>query len=121
MKRLLYYNPKYVKRMLDKNHPGVEKLADYLKIFKSRGVPIDRTGTIVVPFHHASIFPIPTLRPSKSYEEICNDRAIELLRRADALDTTAYVFWSGGIDSTLALISLLKHATLAQKARLAVL
>ena len=47
---------------------------------------------------------------TKTYEDICDERAKELLERATKLDVALYTFWSGGIDSTLALTSFLKNA-----------
>jgi len=69
-----------------------------------------------------NIFPLPALYPlSRTYEQLCDDRARELLQRAEDLDMPLYVSYSGGIDSTLVLVSLLKNAGPAQKARIAVL
>ena len=48
-------------------------------------------------------------------------RAKELLARAERLDVSLYSFWSGGIDSTCVLVSLLKNASASQKERIVVL
>jgi hypothetical protein len=65
---------------------------------------------------------MPKIRPfAKTFEEICNERARELIARAEKLDTNIFVFWSGGIDSTLALVSLIKNSTAREKERLTVL
>ena len=40
---------------------------------------VDRTGTIRMPIKTKSFFPLPTMRSfSKTFEEICNERAVEL-------------------------------------------
>jgi len=57
-----------------------------------------------------SIFPLPKMRDFReNYQDICEQRAVDLLKLADTLDVGIYVFWSGGVDSTCALASLLKH------------
>lgn len=110
--RLLHYNPSVVTGATHGTHPGISTFANYFKIYNESVVPIDRTHTISIPIHTLSLFPVPELRPfTTSYEEICNERAQTLLARAAQKEIGISVFWSGGIDSTLALISLLKVAT----------
>jgi hypothetical protein len=120
--RLLQYNPNVVTHESNFHLPGIEKFSKFFKIYNPTVVVLDRSNTIRIPVYTTLLFPLPVLRPiSKSFEEICNDRAIELLTRADSLGVTVYVFYSGGIDSTLLLISLLKQATPVQKANIVVL
>lgn len=122
MKRLLYYNPNIIAKQNDPALPGVDMFINFFRIYNPSVVFVDRTETIAIPIHVKSLFPIPAFRASnKSFEEICNERAIELLRRADEMGVTLYVFFSGGIDSTLVLVSLLKNATEAQKKNIVVL
>jgi hypothetical protein len=84
--------------------------------------PVDRSGVLKFPVRMRSMFPLPQMRMfTKTYEELCNERAQQLLARAERLDTWLYAFWSGGIDSTCLLVSLLKNASPAQKERLVVL
>jgi hypothetical protein len=83
---------------------------------------MDRTGTIRIPIRMKNISPLPAMRPmKKTLEEICNDRARELLSSAESLSVDIHVMWSGGIDSTLVLVSLLKNATAEQKKHIVVL
>lgn len=65
---------------------------------------IDRTGTLDLGVRSLSLQPIPTGHTTKSLEEICDDTARALI----AENRPMAVYWSGGIDSTLVLISLLK-------------
>jgi hypothetical protein len=121
-KKILYYNT--LETVIDKNQdlPGVAKFGSFYKMFNSAVVVVDRTGTIKTPINTESIFPIPKLRPfTKTFEEICNERAVELLTRAEKLGVTLYAFFSGGIDSTLLVISFLKNATPQQKKNFVVL
>ncbi len=121
-KHFLYYNPNVAAHPQNFRYPGVEKFSKFFQIFNPTVVFLDRTNTIKIPFRTTSLFPMPVFRPmTKTFEEICNERARELLDRADKLGVTLYVFYSGGIDSTLLLISLLKNAAPVQKANITVL
>lgn len=101
--------------------PGMKRFCLYPYLYK-RVVPVDRTGTITFPVRMKCLFPMPKMRVfTKTYEQVCNERARELLKRADTMDVPVYAFWSGGVDSTCVLVSLLKNATSAQKQRLVVL
>src|SRR4051812_35081222 len=104
MKQLLYYDPMVVTHESNNSLPGIARFTDYFKIYSTGVSPVDRTGTITLPIATHSLFPLPTFRTtSTSFESICNERAQELLARADSLNCSLYIFWSGGIDSTLAL------------------
>jgi hypothetical protein len=117
-KALLYYRAKAIDGPHTDDLPGMVMFRKYFKIFK-RFAPIDRSGVVRTPISVQSIFPIPRYRiVSKSLEQICNERAAELLWRADAMDCDLCLLWSGGIDSTLVLVSLLKNASPAQKGRI---
>jgi len=99
--------------------PDLRRMALFSTIYPGAS-PVDRTGTIVFPTGMKSIFPMPKMRPfRKSYEELCEQRALELLKRAEDLDVPIYVAWSGGIDSTCVLACLLKHCK--EKDRITVL
>lgn len=120
--RLLYYNPLVATQKAHWNLPGMRLFSNYFRIYNAAVVPIDRSGIITVPISTTSLFPLPTVRPfTHSYEEVCNIRAQELLQRADAKAVPIYIFWSGGIDSTLVTISLLKNATEDQKKNITLL
>jgi hypothetical protein len=102
--------------------PGIKRFDSFFAIYGQGISPIDRTGTITFPVLTKSLFPLPKMKVfTKTYEEMCDARAKELLVRADKLDVPLYAFWSGGVDSTCLLVSLLKQATRAQKERIVVL
>ena len=102
--------------------PGIDKLQAYFKAYGSGVAPVDRSDVLKFPVKMKSLFPLPKMRETKHcYEELCNERAKELIVRAERLDTSLYVFWSGGIDSTCVLVSLLKYASSAQRERIVVL
>ncbi len=119
--RLLYFNPLVaVPRALAL--PGMERYSLFSKIGLAGVMTDDRTGTIRTPIQTANIFPMPAFhRFPDTLEDVCNRRAQELLTRMDRLGVKMYLFYSGGIDSTLMLVSILKHATQQQRERLVVL
>jgi len=102
--------------------PGLARLQGHFRAYGPGSTPIDRTGRIRFPVKTVSLFPLPAIHNfDKSYEECCDERAVALLEHAQRLDVPLYCFWSGGIDSTTVLVSLLKHATPAQLERITVL
>ena len=89
--------------------PAVALLGKYFKIYDGTA-PVDRSGTILFPTLMKSIFPLPLLQPSrKSYKELCADRAADIARRAQEHNAFIYLSWSGGVDSTCALVCLLEY------------
>lgn len=122
MKELLYLFPTVLAGEDMQSVPGVKKFALVTSLLGYWVMPLDRTGTIKIPVRTKDLFPMPRFRPlAKSFEELCDERARELLDRAEKFDISIYMMYSGGIDSTCMLVSLLKHATPAQKKRLVVL
>lgn len=119
---IIQYNTLVLTRPPYVDLPGVEAFRSMSKMFSIGLAPTDRTGTINWPIKTKLIFPIPQMRPmKKTFEQLCDERGIELLKRSDELDCDIYVFWSGGIDSTLVLVSLIKNATPEQQKRIVVL
>ncbi len=113
---LFYYDCNLPALPVNQTLPGMKKFSYFFKIYTGGVMFLDRTGTIKAPVRTKSLYPMPALRPMpKTYEELCNERAQELLKRADDLGVRMYVFWSGGIDSTCVLVSLLKNSTPAQR------
>lgn len=122
MRRLIFYDPTVVTHPTNHEFAGVRAFSGYSRIYNPKVVPIDRTGTITFPVHVESLFPMPKFRPiNKTYEDICNERAVELLKHADDHQLPVRVFYSGGIDSTLVTVSLIKNATPAQKENITIL
>ena len=67
---------------------------------------VDRTGTLDTGLDFTVIDSIPQLSTELSFEEICEIRAKEI---CDLSEGKLKVLWSGGIDSTVALISLINE------------
>jgi len=72
---------------------------------------MDRTNTMSFgDFKYKTLTPIPELRPiTKTFEQICDERVEELTNLAVGSNGNLVVMWSGGIDSTTALVSILKN------------
>ena len=122
MTRLLYALPSVIAGPHNYGYAGVHRYSDFLRMYGNWTIPVDRTGTIRMPVRDLSMFPIPKQQPFKrTFEELCNERAKQVLADAEKLSTTMYVLYSGGIDSTCLMISLLKNATLEQKKNMVVL
>jgi hypothetical protein len=66
----------------------------------------DRTNTLFSTPHLESILPLGRTGYKHSLADTCDARAQEIISKAQG--KKVYVFWSGGIDSTTALVSLLK-------------
>jgi hypothetical protein len=82
---------------------------------------IDRSGTIAPPFDWTVLDPVPAvagavrgeLDEMRSFSRLCDARGVEIVAEAEAGDRTIQVLWSGGIDSTAALIGVMKAAETA--------
>jgi hypothetical protein len=75
---------------------------------------IDRTSTLDTGFPYRVMDPIPAPRAATAtFAEICDEVGDELVAKAIADGKELQVLWSGGIDSTLVLICLLKAASRA--------
>jgi hypothetical protein len=80
---------------------------------------IDRTGTLESGFPYEALDTIPTPETNgPSFHELCDKTGEALVAKADEQDTHIRVLWSGGIDSTSAIISLMKASTAAGKPEL---
>jgi len=122
MARLIYCLPCALGEPSVRARPDIARFSHIFRLYGNWVIPVDRTGTIKSPIRDVSMFPVPRYRPfSRSYEEICDDRAREILGNAERLGITIYVLYSGGIDSTCLLVSLLKQATPEQKRNVVVL
>lgn len=74
---------------------------------------VDRTGVLTRCASVKILDPIPALDPAfrKEFPEICMERAREIHARAAEEGFGVKVLWSGGMDSTTALVALIKSAS----------
>lgn len=121
MKDIIAYNSVYYfDREFSHIYPKIKHMED-VKLFGglfylyARNMSInDRTGTIQIPLKTAVLKNclLPEYKQlTKSFEEVCNDRAKELMAHAITTKRKLAVMWSGGVDSTLILTSLLKNCS----------
>ncbi len=75
------------------------------------GLILDRTDTLKLgDFEYKTLTPIPEFVPfNKTFAEVCNSRASELVAKAVTNNTKINVMWSGGIDSTTAVVAFLRN------------
>lgn len=98
--------------LLDDNlHENARLNASLCSFFHS-GI-LDRTGTLDQGFEAQVLNPFPDFsvdtQDDPSFAEVCDRRAIEIIELAKKEQRPIYVFWSGGIDSTTALVALLRN------------
>jgi asparagine synthetase B (glutamine-hydrolysing) len=68
----------------------------------------DRTRILHNSLAVKEIIPLGLLQTTKSFDELCDKRAEQLIAFAKEQDKKLFVMWSGGVDSTLVLVSLIK-------------
>lgn len=99
-----------------KTHPSrdVEIWGDITKLIGLNIGLIDRAGGIDMPFNF-KIYPgfeMPSLKDrtfNLTYEDCCNERAQYIIEKSKLLNKPITVLYSGGIDSTTVLVSLMKN------------
>jgi hypothetical protein len=94
--------------------PGGKLFTAYFHIFSRNITAIDRTHNVSIPLK-TKLYPhleMPQfVKFDKSFEEVCDERARFLLNKAKQDNRKIAVMYSGGVDSTLILVSFLKNAT----------
>jgi len=131
MKNIIAYNSVYYfDREYSRIFPEIKQMDDVrlfggLFYFYARNMSInDRTETIEIPMKTTLLknCALPAYRQlEKPFEQICNDRAVELMGRAILGNRRIAVMWSGGVDSTLILTSFLKTCSKEDLKRITVL
>jgi hypothetical protein len=108
----IFVNPAY--HHLRDQIPGGRAMGGYYQLFSNNISVLDRTGTFTTPIktHLMDHMKMPEFRPfDKSFEEIVDARAIELMEKAKTSNKKIAVMYSGGIDSTVILCALLKNCS----------
>jgi hypothetical protein len=116
--KIKYYNSNIlfsnIKLLRDLNIIKENISDDYIKLYKECNLAINKVVSIV-DRTEANKFFIPCIEHripkdnnnfNKTFKQICEERSIELLNTGKRLN----VFWSGGLDSTTVLFSLLNKA-----------
>lgn len=107
----IFFNPKNSSKL--HSIPGGKAFSSYFEIFTKNISIVDRTGTITTPLKTKVLdfLKMPAYEKyDKSFEEICDERIKFLLMKAKHTGRKLAVLYSGGVDSTLILCSILKNA-----------
>lgn len=98
--------------LLNHDAPDVRSWASIYHLLAMNVSLVDRANVVKVPFNFQVYPPFAfshiRLADSLTYEECCERRARELLTLQEQLGVPIALLYSGGIDSTLALISFAK-------------
>jgi len=97
--------------------PGMTMLRTMTRFWASSFVVIDRTGTTTNPINSYTLphLELPEFKAQNlDLDELCCQRARELLKKAEKTQRRLAILYSGGVDSTLILVTLLKVATQEQ-------
>jgi len=85
---------------------------------------VDRSERVIMPYrfklYEPNVMPTDLSKYDLTYEQCCEKRATELYEKSKQMDLPLYVFYSGGIDSTLVLVSFLKVIPESDRDRLVV-
>lgn len=110
MKKLVYYSPTRFNTLADQ-----EDVRIWLTLFKifSAGISfVDRTGLINIPIRTSTParMALPTPNPvfNLSFGECAVNRAKEIYQQHTKLQVPIQLYWSGGIDSTAALVAFIE-------------
>lgn len=92
--------------------PDVKIWGEIYNLLAANASLVDRSGKLTVPFHFELYekFKLPTDLNgfTSTYEDCCNQRVEELLQIQAREQVPIALFYSGGVDSTLMLISFAK-------------
>ena len=86
---------------------GQDLVDEFVLLAKFFGCgPLDRTGQLEIGLDYKVLQELPEERTTDSFQDVCREVADCIVDRAVAEDKEIQVTWSGGIDSTVALLSL---------------
>jgi len=98
-------------KLKNESNAGAAEWLDIHNFINVNVCLVDRSQNLKLPYKFKLYdkFKMPTdLSSPLTYEQCCERRALELYEKSKLFNLPLYVFYSGGIDSTLVLISLLK-------------
>lgn len=104
---------------VEEERADVRLWADMMSNDSLTGISIiDRAGLIEMPYkfkiYEPHRMPTDLSGGSMTYEQCCQARAQELLDLSDRLNKPLFICYSGGIDSTLMLVSFIKQRPVEQ-------
>ena len=104
--------------LLMKSGKDIDILKDSLGLVSINSMLIDRTETI--PFPYSFYIPESSKVPNisntniKSFDDCCNENAINIINLSKKLNKKIALLYSGGIDSTTVIISFLKNMSVKE-------
>jgi hypothetical protein len=103
---IIYYMPVFLKEQAVRtNNRDLIDFCELFKVVSPNACLIDRTeGVLKTPFEFTSLYPIPGRDASDvslNYNDVCIKRAENILKENESIT----IFYSGGIDSTVVLLS----------------
>lgn len=109
-----YFHPSVVTR--DMHRKDALRWGNLYKAFNQSVMLLDRTGVLKQPIRQSvyDVCELPKMRTSLSYKECCDARAKELIDHATTIGKPLGIMWSGGIDSTNMLVSLLRNYSVGE-------
>ena len=121
MKSALAYNPNVFSTVNLPNLPDFDRWRSIYKLFNFAVSFVDRTEIIKTPIRTSTpyILKMPSyeINFSKTYDECCIESAISLIQIQDKLNVPIRIMYSGGIDSSLILTSLIKVIGVEESAK----
>lgn len=119
MKKLIYYTPSRFNNL--KYLPDIKIWLAIFKIFREGISFVDRSEIIKTPIQTATLdhLKIPVIDPSfnMGFDQCAIDRATEIYQQHLKLGVPIRLSWSGGIDSTAALVAFIKLLGIAESKR----
>lgn len=107
---LIAYNSTYLFDNI-KNRADVSLFSSLFRIFVTNMTVVDRTFSIKTPFNVSLLdscrLPEYSLDMNIDYDTVCFERARKLMDHSLKTNRKIAVMWSGGVDSTLILVSFL--------------
>jgi hypothetical protein len=98
---------------LNQNLPGVAPWHNIYKMIGVHSTLVDRCESIQMPYnfklYESFKMPRDLVGFNKTYEDCCEARTKELVELSRHLNKPITIFYSGGIDSTLVLVSFMKY------------
>ena len=109
-----YFHPNVVTK--DMHRKDALRWGRLYKVFAQSVMLLDRTGGLKQPIRQSiyDVCELPKLRSALSYKECCDVRAKELMNHSSAVGKPLGIMWSGGIDSTNILVSLMRNYPLSE-------
>ena len=98
--------------LVDNSKPDVSSWHEIFNLINLNVSLVDRCDKVIMPYNFKNEFPMPRdlSNFNKTYNEVCVDRAKEIILKSKQLNKPILILYSGGIDSTAVVISFILAA-----------